>query len=284
VTRPCPGGGGEIHGGARLDTLRIESRPGVETGLDVDRVVLLDHASHESAPVVGADVLDQSRTSRTVRVAPCPSGCWVVLGEGFNDGWVAEIDGVDLGPGQLVDGGFNGWYLPPSDAVRTLTFRWTPQRAVTIGLWLSALAVIACVVLAVADGRRRPIEAPRPPRLIGFGREPASSRRRIWAAPIVATATAFVLCGPGWALVALALGLVAAAFERPRLLGVFALAIWLCCGVVVLSRVMRYRPFPNAGWPGTFEDLHRPGMLVLALLAGSLVAGRTTRRSPALGQ
>jgi hypothetical protein len=84
--------------------------------------------------------------------------------------------------------------------------------------------------------------------------------------------------------VARALGVVAAALGRPRLLGVFALAIWLWCGAVVLSRVVRYRPFPNAGWPGTFEDLHRPGMLVLALLAGSLAAGRTTRRSPALGQ
>jgi hypothetical protein len=45
----------------------------------------------------------------------------------------------------------------------------------------------------------------------------------------------------------------------------------------VLWRVVRYRPFPNAGWPGTFEDLHRPGMLVLALLAGSLAADRPRR-------
>jgi hypothetical protein len=47
----------------------------------------------------------------------------------------------------------------------------------------------------------------------------------------------------------------------------------------VLWRVVRYRPFPNAGWPGTFEDLHRPGMLVLALLAGSL-ASNGAGRSP----
>jgi hypothetical protein len=68
------------------------------------------------------------------------------------------------------------------------------------------------------------------------------------------------------------------------LLAAAAMVIWLWCGAIVLWRVMRYRPFPNAGWPGTFEDLHRPGMLVLALLAGSLAAARPRRRSPGSGQ
>ena len=165
-----------------------------------------------------------------------------------------------------------------------MTFRWTPQRAVTIGLWLSGLAVVGCVVLAIADRRRRPIDTVRSPRLVGFGRERASSRWQAWTGPIVSAAAAFVLCGPGWALVALALGVVATALGRPRLLGAFALAIWLWCGAVVLWRVVRYRPFPNAGWPGTFEDLHRPGMLVLALLAGSLAIQRPRRPSTVRGQ
>ena len=50
---PCRRHGGEIHGGAQLDTIRIESRPGLETGVDVDRLVLLDLASRE--PVAGGD-------------------------------------------------------------------------------------------------------------------------------------------------------------------------------------------------------------------------------------
>jgi hypothetical protein len=44
----------------------------------------------------------------------------------------------------------------------------------------------------------------------------------------------------------------------------------------VLWRVVRYRPFPNAGWPGTFDDLDRPGLLVIALLAASLVSAERT--------
>jgi hypothetical protein len=102
----------------------------------------------------------------------------------------------------------------------------------------------------------------------------------MWAGPVVAAVAGLVLVGPGWALLALALALSATALGRPRLLAAGALGIWLGCGAIVLWRVVRYRPFPNAGWPGTFEDLHRPGMLVLALLAGSLATG-TTGGSPA---
>jgi hypothetical protein len=151
-----------------------------------------------------------------------------------------------------------------------VTFKWTAQRTVTIGLWLSWLAVAACVVLAVVDRRRRPIEAARSPRLVGLGRERPSSRRQVWAGPAIAAVAALLLVGPGWALLAFALALAVTALGRPRLIAVSAVGIWLGCGATVVWRVVRYRPVPNAGWPGTFEDLHRPGMLVLALLAGSL--------------
>ena len=287
VTHPCPPGG-EIRARAQLDTIRIESRPGVETGLDVDRLVLRDVAMRE--PTAGGDVpvevLDHGRTSRTVRVAPCPTGCWVVLGEGLNDGWVAEIhgdDSEDLGPGRLVDGGFNGWYLSPSGSPRMVTFNWTPQGTVTTGLWLSGVAVAACIALVVVNRRRYQLEAARPPRLVGFGRERPTTRRQEVAAPAVAAAAGLLLAGPAWALVALSVALGAVLLGRSRLLAAAALAIWLGCGAIVVWRVVRYRPFPNAGWPGTFEDLHRPGMLVLALLVASLVTRTDGRRSDRTG-
>jgi arabinofuranan 3-O-arabinosyltransferase len=287
--RPCDGTdplvaadtstGDTSAGGSAVRTIRLESRPGSHTGLDVDRVVLHDASSPgPAAQRVDVELLEQNRTSRTARVGPCPDGCWVVLGEGHNDGWLAEADGENLGAGQLVDGGFNGWRLDPSDEARTVTFRWTPQRTVTIGLWLSALAVVGCIALVVADRRHRPLAGQRAPRLIGLAREHTQGRRR-WAGACIAAGAGLLLAGAGWAVLALAIGLVAAALGRPRLLAAAAVAIWAGCGAIVLWRVVRYRPFPNAGWPGTFEDLHRPGMLVLALLAGSL-ASNGAGRSP----
>ncbi|HEX4981699.1 MAG TPA: hypothetical protein VFV63_08375, partial [Ilumatobacteraceae bacterium] len=272
--RPCADGQARIA--ARVATIRIESGSGSMSGLDVDRIVLRDTVvrSSPAAPPIDVELLEQGRTSRTVRVAPCPVRCWVVLGEGLNDGWSAAVDGdndIDLGEGQLVDGGFNGWSLPPSTAPRTVTFRWTPQGTVTTGLVLSGLAVAVCIALVIFFRRRHHIYLPRPPRLVGFGRERSTSRQQMLASTAVTAALGFLLAGPVWALLALAIAVCTALLGRSRLLAVAALAIWAGCGAIVLWRVVRYRPFPDAGWPGTFEDLHRPGMLVLALLAGTLV-------------
>ncbi|MGH9135210.1 MAG: alpha-(1-_3)-arabinofuranosyltransferase domain-containing protein, partial [Ilumatobacteraceae bacterium] len=65
-------------------TIRIESQPGGETGLDVDRIVLLDGgprgAPTGNGSAIAVELIEQHRTSRTVRVDPCPAGCWIVLG------------------------------------------------------------------------------------------------------------------------------------------------------------------------------------------------------------
>ncbi len=82
----------------------------------------------------------------TATVTKCPTGCWLILGEGFNDGWQAEQGSTDLGPPQQISGGFNGWWLPGSDSPVTVTMTWTPQRTMWIGMFLALLAVVACAV------------------------------------------------------------------------------------------------------------------------------------------
>jgi arabinofuranan 3-O-arabinosyltransferase len=253
---------------------RVTGAPATGTGLDVDRVLMTDPTSANSAALtdsIDVTVLEEGRTSRTVQVAACPVGCWLVLGEGHNTGWEARIDGAgdDLGEPAIVDGGFNGWWLPPSGAPRTVEFRWTAQRRVSIALAISTLAVIGCVVLAVLDRRRRAVDEARPPRFATW--QPDQDLRR-WAPAVVTAATALLVVGPGWAVIGAAAGALVGWLRRPRLLAAAAFALWGTCGLIVLWRVHRDRPFPSAAWPGHFEDLHRPGMFVLALLAGSLVA------------
>ena len=105
-------------------------------------------------------VVDESgRTDRVVTVGACPDGCWLVLGEGYHERWEAEItDGAgdtDIGAPQLVDGGFNGWWLPPGESPTTVTIRWTAQTPLTIAFVVSALFVVAAFVLIAVDRRRR---------------------------------------------------------------------------------------------------------------------------------
>ena len=37
----------------------------------------------------------RTRTTRTATVSNCPAGCWLILGEGFNDGWEADAGSAE---------------------------------------------------------------------------------------------------------------------------------------------------------------------------------------------
>ena len=163
-----------------------------------------DGAAAGVTPAPTVTVTSTSRTGRTVEVSPCPEGCWVVLGEGYNQAWTASDATGSLGPPTLVDGNANGWFIAPTDQPTTITFRWTAQRTLNVALAASLLGVLACIVLVVADRRRDgdtlvPVPVPRP--------FPPSR----WAAEavgvptvILTTVASAVLIGWVWGAVALA--------------------------------------------------------------------------------
>ncbi len=257
----------------------VSSIDGLDTGLDVDRIVIgtIDE-SLESAPrAISADVIAQTRTGRTVTVGSCPIGCWIVLGEGLNSGWTAAVDGTDVGAGSLVDGGFNGWWLPPSGDQRTIEFRWGAQTPVTIALVISAMSIIGCIAIALIDRSAQKVTRARTPR---FARVPwhdpptTSNGRRAVALAAVLLAGGQVF-GQGRFAAALTIVVLTTAF-RPRLAGWLALAIWSFMTLTMLNRVVRYDPFPSGAWPSTFDDLHRWGIASIVLLACTLGAADTT--------
>ena len=95
-----------------------------------------------------------------------------MLGEGFHESWSAEIADRqassaeiadrDLGPPQLVDGGFNGWWIPPSNGPTEVSLRWTAQTPLNVALVLTIVALLACIALVVLD-RRSPAPSPAVP-------------------------------------------------------------------------------------------------------------------------
>ncbi len=190
-------------------THRITTAPGAASGLQVDRIVLAGPAAGRRPPPrprrprrtgPTATVTSSSRLGRKVTVDQCPKGCWLVLGEGFHDSWSATTAAGSLGPPTLVDGGFNGWRIPPSDGPTEVTLHWTSQRPLTIAIVLSGLAVLAAIALAVLDRRRQPLPAYALPRL-GFPGAPAP-RPALIAGAVVWVAAAGLLVGPAWMLAA----------------------------------------------------------------------------------
>jgi len=246
--------------------------------LTVDQVVLTDPglpAPPTADSLVDVDVLRNDARSRDVEVAACPSGCWVVFGEGFNTEWEATLDGMTLGPPVPVDGGFNGWQLPPSPEPRAMAFRWTAQTPVTIGLFVSALAALVCLAIAAVGSRSR-LARQRGPLLVS-GRA-APTRRSVVAPSITLVGACTLLISPAFGALALVptLVLVGASRSGRAPTRILELTGVLAAGAVatsVLWIVRNDRPFPNAGWTSAFEHLN--GLAVYAAIAiavGSMFA------------
>lgn len=247
----------------------VTTAAGADIGLDVDRVVLRSGIERTGAPSPAVSEITRSRTGRTVRVGPCPQGCWLVFGEGFNEGWTASSGGAGLGRQTLVDGGFNGWWLAPSDAERVVTLRWSPQRLVDLGGLLSIAAILACVALTVLPGRRTaaalvPPDPPALQRAAGL----VVARRAALRIAAATTVVAALCVSLSWGAAAAALaGLACVWLRRPTLLGWVSIAITSIVAARVLVRLLRYDVPADPRWPQTFEDLHRPMLLAIVLVA-----------------
>ena len=260
-------------------THTLTSTPGAASGFHVDQVVLAEAdagAAADATPAPTVRVTSTSRTGRTVEVAPCPEGCWVVLGEGYNPAWTASDASGSLGPPTLVDGNANGWFIEPTDEPTTITFHWTAQRTLNVALIASLLGVLACLALVVADRRRdgdalAPVPVPRP-----F--PPSRWDAETVGVPtvILTTVASAVLIGWVWGAVALAVSLAAFALRRQRLLAAFGFLIVIVAQCAVVLGVRRDRPFPNAGFPVHFEWLHPWTLLgVVLLTCSALLPGRS---------
>ena len=140
----------------------LETRPGAATGIDVDRLNLASAAGGGAGadtqtsgpePVEAPPATATSNPSRlewTAKVSGATSPYWVVLGQSLSSGFRATTsDGTDLGPPELINGYANGWRMDPSEvgSDTAITIRWTPQRVVWVGLALSLLGVVLCIVL-----------------------------------------------------------------------------------------------------------------------------------------
>lgn len=222
---------------------RFDAAAGALTGFDIDRVVL-DSAASSPAPATPPDpdtVIDeQSSTSLKVTVGPSVGPTWLILQQSWNAGWTATADGDDLGAPVLIDGYANAWLLPASTTARQIVLDWTPQRSVTIALWLSLAAGVIVLALALGLGRRR--NEP----------EDTDGSRPI---PRLALAAGLglaivVFAGPLVAVVAVA---IAAATSRWRWLP--ALVVTSCLAVVgvgISALEWRYDFLAAPDWPSRF--------------------------------
>jgi arabinofuranan 3-O-arabinosyltransferase len=267
-------------------THELRSAPGATTGIDVDGMVLgsapgggsvvLDRQAavaleQPTTPAPELAVTDDDTTTirATVRGAEAPF--WLVLGESFNEGWRAEVDGRDLGEPQLIDGMANGWKVDPGDAeVLDVTITWTPQSRVWIAIAISGLAMLACAALALFARRRssgRAAYAP-PTARSPFETDGGRPTRRAMITTIVAATLAAGLLATPWVGVAVGAATFVALL-RPRgraLLSIGAPIALVAAGAFVTIQQARHGYPPVFEWPTYFDDVHVIGWLAVLLL------------------
>ncbi len=261
---PCDGAPLKLAKGAH----RVTSAPGITTGLDVDRVVLGSPEPLDPTPSPTVSV-QRSRTTRTATVAGCTAGCWLIFGEGYNDGWRATSGGSDLGAPRQISGGFNGWWLPASSTPVTVTMTWTPQRTMWIGMFLATLAILACAVLIWRDRAVAEMRVPSPA-VPAWPVERVGRRQAVIVACVLAV-VATVSISPAYGAIAAVVGLGVIAVRRPALAGIGSLLLISVLAALIIRRQLRYHLVANPSWPAAFDDLHRFGLLVVVLLLASTI-------------
>jgi len=297
---PCATDG--IDGAVALSAGEHVLRTGVgrDLGIDIDRLLLssdpgggpgattVDDAATPAGPPVTS--LDAGRVAYSADVDSDGSPFWLSVGQSWNDGWTASADGRDLGPPQVIDGYGSGWLVEP-DAAGTvhIDVHWRPQRVVWVSLALSALGVVACLVLIGVGWRRRrrrgreDDEVPmrgddsvlvRP----GRGESVVPVRR---AAVLAGLLGAFVLLDVPFAglypLLGVAVGLVAFLVYRwPKGRGWLGLAGAACLGLAALYIVtgqFRHDYRSDFDWPLQFTRAHVLGLLAVFLALAEAVRG-----------
>jgi hypothetical protein len=202
-----------------------------------------------------------------------------VLGESFNQGWRATVNGHDLGSPQLVDGMSNGWRVTPSDGrPLSITFTWTPQGRIWVALAISAATLLLCAAVALrarrpsipADAANvdRPLTWTSPFRVGG-----ATPPRRAVASTTIAVGLAAGLLVTPWIGLVVG-GATLAALWRPPLrwlLSVGAPAALAAAGGYVVIQQARHHYPPVFEWPTFFDAVHVVALLAVVLLAADAV-------------
>ena len=281
----------------------LTTADGATSGIDIDRIVISPIATTDASgtadstdttettdptasdPVevrpVSAEVSD--RGSSTWTIDGCALGCWFEAPFGWNTGWTATIDGVELGTPTSSAAGRSTWFVPAGSDGRLLRLVWGPQRWMWIGIGLGALAVFVCLSVVVLDlvatARRRRTTAATPTSEPPAGSLPAGSLPAGLVTAIATTGAVMLLVDPRWGII----GLVLVATPRRRLARVLSLAgvgLLAMSGAYLVIQQVRTGAEASFWWPSVFERAHRPALTGLILLATSTLVRPPTASVP----
>ncbi|MPY93556.1 MAG: LPXTG cell wall anchor domain-containing protein [Acidimicrobiia bacterium] len=148
--------GGTIVAAGRDDALRTFTRPGFDhtTALLVeqDQVDRLEGVQLPGAPGPAGDVVEATRGTNTARlVVEADRPAWLLVPDGWDDGWSAEVDGHNV-PVLRADYSQRAVLVPEGRSEVTFSYRpegWRP------GVAIGVVSLLLCVSGTAVSWRRR---------------------------------------------------------------------------------------------------------------------------------
>ncbi|WP_426572994.1 alpha-(1-_3)-arabinofuranosyltransferase domain-containing protein [Aquihabitans sp. McL0605] len=264
---------------------KLEAVSGIESGIDIDRFVVTSPATKPVPAAAKADpqvtVTHAGRDHMQVKMSGLKAGepTWLILAQSNTDGWTAKVaGGRDLGTPQLVDGYANGWLVHPTGSSEVVTLDFNPQKRVDLALGISAIGIVACLLLIIRRPRDRDeadvtLDLRRP-----FGGVPASVPVAIGTGVGILVASLLVLPLVAALPLAIAAGL-AARHHRYRVAFSFIPAGLLGASVLYATALLvRYKIAPGIEWVGELERIHPIAMTGVVALGADIVIDVLWRR------
>jgi hypothetical protein len=290
----------------------LRTARGIDTAIDIDQLSLRSAAGGDASPATGPLVAEAAAAATAApgdagdtgvgpaRAAPTVtvvgeghdhmevevSGAtpgepfWLVLGQSYNEGWGASIDGEELADPELVDGFANGWQVLPGAESFVVELRFAPQQRVNLAMVVSVVAAAACLLLCI----RRPRAAVLAPSALAEPYGSVLAFRYDGALPSFRAAVvtglgmglvSFALAGPAVGLgVGLAAGIGARHETFRRWLLLASPAALGLAGLYVLYIQVRHSPMPGFEWPIEMDRVHPLGWAAVLLLVADVIVDR----------
>jgi arabinofuranan 3-O-arabinosyltransferase len=213
------------------------------------------------------------------------------------------VGGPGLGAPVLIDGFANGWQVAPAtlaaavhDGTVQVVLNWQPQREVNLALIISALAIIACLLIVLLPKRFRRRRKRGMHAVRGSKTDPAGEGGPVLAVPFSAEAPrvsvwvallAAVVAGALAAAIAMPLAGIAVGAATllvllvPRLRVILALAAIVAivaAGIYTAVHQSQTHIPPDGNWPTNFETASRWAWAGVVFLGAEGVVDIVLRR------